>query len=201
MLDGSDDEERATVGDWLLLDRSTNRLVRLLERKSLFKRKEPGTGRSIQLIAANVDTVLIVSSCNQDFNQARLERYLALAREAQVQPIVVLTKADLADDPGSYVTKVVKLLPGLLVECLEARSGADVAKLEPWCGQGQTVALLGSSGVGKSTLINALAGEDVQAISGIREGDAKGHHTTTGRSLHRLPTGGWLLDTPGMREL
>ncbi len=201
MLDGSDDETRATVGDWLLLDRSTDRPVRLLERRSLFKRKEPGTGRSVQLIAANVDTLLIVSSCNQDFNLARLERYLALAREAEVQPIVVLTKADLADDPSSYVATAAKLLPGLLVECLDARSLTDVAALEPWCGQGQTVALLGSSGVGKSTLINTLAGEDVQAISGIREDDAKGRHTTTGRSLHRLPTGGWLLDTPGMREL
>ena len=201
MLEDRDDEERATVGDWLLLDRSTDRPVRLLARHSLFKRKAPGTGRALQLIAANVDTVLIVSSCNHDFNQARLERYLALAREAEVQPIVILTKADLADDPASYIAKAAKLLPGLLVECLDARSVTDVARLEPWCGRGQTVALLGSSGVGKSTLTNTLAGNDVQATHGIREDDAKGRHTTTGRSLHRLPTGGWLLDTPGMREL
>jgi ribosome biogenesis GTPase len=201
MLDDRDDEERATVGDWMLLDQQTKRPVRLLERKSLFKRKEPGTGRSVQLIAANVDTLLIVSSCNQDFNPARLERYLALAREAEVQPIVVLTKADLADDPAPYTAKAARLLPGLLVECLDARSRADVARLEPWCGRGQTVALLGSSGVGKSTLTNTLAGGDVQATRGIREDDAKGRHTTTGRSLHRLPMGGWLLDTPGMREL
>ena len=201
MLEDRDDEERATVGDWLLLDRSTDRPMRLLARRSLFKRKAPGTGRSVQLIAANVDTVLIVSSCNHDFNQARLERYLALAREAEVQPIVILTKADLADEPASYIAKAAKLLPGLLVECLDARSVTDVARLEPWCSRGQTVALLGSSGVGKSTLTNTLAGNDVQATHGIREDDAKGRHTTTGRSLHRLPTGGWLLDTPGMREL
>lgn len=201
LLEEADDELRATVGDWLLLDHHSHRPLRLLERRSLLKRKEPGTGRSLQLIAANVDTLLIVSSCNQDFSQARLERYLALAREAEVQPIVVLTKADLTDDAGDHATKAAKLLPDLLVECLDARSMADIERLEPWCGPGQTVALLGSSGVGKSTLINTLAGDDVQATGGIRDDDAKGRHTTTGRSLHRLATGGWLLDTPGMREL
>ena len=123
----TDEESQATVGDWLLFERSTGRPVRLLDRRSLFKRKEPGTGRGVQLIAANVDTLLIVSSCNQDFNPARLERYLALSREAEVQPIVVLTKADLANDPGSYVADAAKLLPGLLVECLDARSVADIA--------------------------------------------------------------------------
>lgn len=201
LLDEADDEGRATVGDWLLLDRSTDRPVRLLERRSLFKRKAPGTAHTIQLIAANVDTLLIVSSCNQDFNQARLERYLALTREAEVQPIVVLTKADLADDPSIYVAKAAKLMPGLLVECLDARSVTDVAILKPWCERGQTVALLGSSGVGKSTLTNALIGDEIQVTKHIREDDDKGRHTTTGRSLHRLPSGGWLLDTPGMREL
>jgi ribosome biogenesis GTPase len=201
LLEEAEDEYRVTVGDWLLLDHQNHRPVRLLERRSLFKRKEPGTGRSVQLIAANIDTLLIVSSCNQDFNQARLERYLALAREAEVQPIVILTKADLTDDLGAYAAKAAGLLSGLLVECIDARSADDVARLEPWCGCGQTVALLGSSGVGKSTLTNTLAGDHVQATSGIRQDDAKGRHTTTGRSLHRLPTGGWLLDTPGMREL
>jgi ribosome biogenesis GTPase len=194
-------ESRVTIGDWLLLDLSSGRPLRLLERKSLFKRKEPGTGRSLQLIAANVDTLLIVSSCNQDFNLARLERYLALAREAEVQPIIVLTKADLADDPMVYAAKAAKLLPGLLVECLDARSASDVARLRPWCERGQTVALLGSSGVGKSTLVNTLVGDPVQATGQIREDDDKGRHTTTGRALRRLPAGGWLLDTPGMREL
>ncbi len=201
----ADDDEtgQATVGDWLLLEGAVDawRPRRLLARRSLFKRRAAGTGRRTQLIAANVDTLLVVSSCNQDFSVARLERYLALAREAEVTPIVVLTKADLADDIASYRTAAAKLMPGLLVECLDARDPAEVAGLAGWCGPGQTVALVGSSGVGKSTLVNTLLGEPEQATAGIRDDDDKGRHTTTGRSLHRLAAGGWLLDTPGMREL
>jgi ribosome biogenesis GTPase len=132
---------------------------------------------------------------------ARLERYLALAHEAGVTPVVVLTKADLVDDPESYADKARRLMPGLLVECLDALDPAAVsAALTPWCGLGQTVALVGSSGVGKSTLVNTLAGAGLET-RGIREDDARGRHTTTGRSLHRLAGGGWLIDTPGMREL
>ncbi len=199
-LIGKDDEGQATVGDWLVIRRVDETPERLLERKSLFKRRAAGTGRRVQLIAANVDTLLIVTSCNQDFNIARLERYLALAREADVMPVVVLTKADLANDTRSYVTSAAKLMPGLLVECLDARSAGEVAALRPWCGVGQTVALVGSSGVGKSTLINTLTGDELETAA-IREDDARGRHTTTGRSLHRLAAGGWLIDTPGMREL
>jgi ribosome biogenesis GTPase len=199
-LDAEDEEDRATVGDFVLLDRA-GRPRHLLGRKSLFKRKAAGTGRRVQLIAANVDTLLVVSSCNQDFNVARLERYLALAREAGVVPVVVLTKADLAEDAGDYGGVAARLLPGLLVETLDARDPAAVARLAPWCGKGQTVALVGSSGVGKSTLVNTLTGSDGQAVAGIREDDARGRHTTTGRSMHRLASGGWLIDTPGMREL
>jgi ribosome biogenesis GTPase len=199
-IDAEDDEDRATVGDFVLVD-PARRPRHLLERKSLFKRKAAGTGRRVQLIAANVDTLLVVSSCNQDFNVARLERYLALAREAGVVPVVVLTKADLAEDAGDYGGVAARLLPGLLVETLDARDPAAVARLAPWCGKGQTVALVGSSGVGKSTLVNTLTGSDGQAVAGIREDDAHGRHTTTGRSMHRLASGGWLIDTPGMREL
>jgi ribosome biogenesis GTPase len=196
-----DDEEAfATVGDWLLLDVQTGRPRRLLRRRSLFKRRAAGTGRKLQLIAANVDTLFIVSSCNQDFNPARLERFLALAKEAEVTPIVVLTKADMADNAGDFVRDAGKLLNGLLVEAVDARDAESVACLTPWCARGQTVALLGSSGVGKSTLVNTLTGERLET-QGIREDDAKGRHTTTGRALHRLPAGGWLMDTPGMREL
>ena len=198
-LASDDDDGQATVGDWLLIDRSSQLPRRLLARKSLFKRKAAGTGRRIQLIAANVDTLLIVTSCNQDFNRARLERYLALAREAEVMPVVVLTKADL-EDPSEYVAEAARLMPGLLVESLNARSAEEVSRLAMWCGRGQTVALVGSSGVGKSTLINSLTGATL-ATAAIREDDAHGRHTTSGRSLHRLPAGGWLLDTPGMREL
>lgn len=199
--DPDDDESVATVGDWLLVESSTLRPRRLLDRKSLFKRRAPGTDRRVQLIAANVDTLLIVSSCNQDFNEARLERYLALAREADVMPIVVLTKADLADDAADFAQRAGRLLPGLLVETVNALDQDDVACLQPWCGQGQTLALVGSSGVGKTTLVNTLMGSGTLATQGIREDDAKGRHTTTGRALHRLPSGGWLMDTPGMREL
>jgi ribosome biogenesis GTPase / thiamine phosphate phosphatase len=196
-----DDASAATVGDWLLLDGETLRPRKRLQRRSLFKRRAAGTGRKLQLIAANVDTLFIVSSCNQDFSPARLERYLALAREAEVTPVVVLTKADLADNPGDFGREAAKLLPGLLVEVLDAREPDNAACLLPWCGRGQTVALLGSSGVGKSTLVNTLIGADQAATQGIRADDDKGRHTTTGRELHRLPAGGWLMDTPGMREL
>jgi ribosome biogenesis GTPase len=200
LVNDEDDETVATVGDWVIVDRVRGMPLRVLERKSLFKRRAAGTGRRVQLIAANVDTLLVVTSCNQDFNVARLERYLALAREAGVKPVVVLTKADLADDTGQYETAARKLLPGLLVECFDARDAEAVAALSPWCGVGQTVALVGSSGVGKSTLVNTLTGAAL-ATGGIREHDAHGRHTTTGRSMHRLAGGGWLLDTPGMREL
>ncbi len=194
-------EDEATVGDWLLIDGSGHAPRRVLERKSLFKRRAAGTRVRVQLIAANVDTLLVVTSCNQDFNIARLERYLALAREAAVTPVIVLTKADLTDDPSRYVAAAQKLMPGLLVECLDGRDPGAAAVLAPWCGPGQTVALVGSSGVGKSTLVNTLTGAEALATAAIREDDARGRHTTTGRSMHRLAGGGWLLDTPGMREL
>ena len=195
------EEDHPTVGDWLLIDRETGQTVRILHRASLFKRPAPGAGRRLQLIAANVDTLFIVTSCNEDFNIARLERYLVLAREAGVTPIVVVTKADLTDTPEEYVKLVRDLQPGLLVEIVDARDPDSVACLSAWCGIGQTVALLGSSGVGKSTLINTLRGSEQLATQQIRDDDAKGRHTTTGRTMHRLDNGGWLLDTPGMREL
>lgn len=196
----NDEESAPTVGDWLLIDVKAHRPLRRLERFSVFKRRAAGTGRRIQLIAANVDTLFVVSSCNQDFNPARIERYLSLASEAGVMPVVVLTKADLGDDASALATEAARLSPGLLVETIDARDPADVSRLASWCGQGQTVALVGSSGVGKSTLVNTMTGAAI-ATQGIREDDAKGRHTTTARELHRLPAGGWLLDTPGMREL
>lgn len=199
----ADDREESlpAAGDWVLLDPTAPRIVRILTRQSLFKRRAPGTGRRIQTIAANVDTLFVVSSCNQDFNVARLERYLALASHAGVLPVVVLTKVDLTDAPARYRAAVERLQPGLAVELVNSHAAEDVARLVGYCRHGETVAVLGSSGVGKSTLINTLLGEARLATSGIREDDDKGKHTTTGRALHRLPGGAWLLDTPGMREL
>jgi ribosome biogenesis GTPase / thiamine phosphate phosphatase len=194
-----EDGAAATVGDWLLLD-ANHRPLRLLRRKSAFKRVAPGTGHEIQFIAANIDTVFVVTSCNQDFNIARLERYLALAREAEVTPVIVLTKADLAESPAAFMDDALKVRAGVHVEAVNALDAGDVERLAAWCGRGQTVALLGSSGVGKSTLVGTLTGVAL-ATQAVREDDAKGRHTTTRRQVHRLPAGGLLLDTPGMREL
>ncbi|WP_408588989.1 ribosome small subunit-dependent GTPase A [Novosphingobium sp.] len=194
------EEDRPTVGDWLLIDRTSHEPVRILDRASLFKRRAPGHDRALQLVAANVDTLFIVASCNQDFNVARLERYLVLAREVGVRPVVVLTKIDLADTPERFRDAAQALEPGLQVECVNARDPASVARLAALCGKGQTVALLGSSGVGKSTLVNTLRGSDSILTQAVREQDGKGRHTTTVREMHRLDRGGWLMDTPGMRE-
>jgi ribosome biogenesis GTPase len=195
------DDEGATVGDWLLIDAASRRVTRVLERRSVFKRKSAGRERRVQLIAANVDTLLLVTSANQDFSPARLERYLALASEAEVTPVVVITKADLTGDVAPYVGAARRLMAGLVVEAFDARDAKAAACLSPWFGRGQTIALLGSSGVGKSTILNTLAGDRLQATQDIRAGDDKGKHTTTRRSLHRLANGAWVIDTPGMREL
>lgn len=199
-LSGKSAAFAVTVGDWVLVDGDGPRLSRVLERFGAFKRGAAGTSGTVQLIAANVDTVFIVTSANRDFNVARLERYLAIAYEAGAYPVIVITKADTVESPEPYVARARALGSGLLVEALDARAADDVDRLRPWCGPGQTVALLGSSGVGKSTLINTLSGAG-QETCDVREDDQRGRHTTTSRSMHRLPQGGWLIDTPGMREL
>ncbi|MCP5089405.1 MAG: ribosome small subunit-dependent GTPase A [Gammaproteobacteria bacterium] len=189
-----------TVGDWVTVDLVGPVLRQRLERLGVFQRKAAGTAGEIQLIAANVDILFIVTSANRDFNVGRLERYLAIAHDASAFPVVVITKADTVDSVEEFVADAGKLSPSLLIEAIDARNTDSVKVLRPWCESGQTVALLGSSGVGKSTLINTLAGADL-ATRAAREDDQRGRHTTTGRSMHRLPQGGWLIDTPGMREL
>ncbi len=189
-----------TVGDWIILD-AEQRFVRELERSSVFSRKAAGSKLARQYIAANVDTLFIVCSLNQDFNLSRIERYLALANEAHVEPVIVLTKADLCDDVEDKRAQVQSLDPLLMIEAVNALDATDVDKLSSWCKAGRTVAFLGSSGVGKSTLVNTLTGDQTQQTGGIREDDSKGRHTTTSRSIHLLAQGGVLIDTPGMREL
>lgn len=191
------------VGDWVLVDAVTRNLVRRLDRTTLVQRRIEG-GRDMQLIAANLDTLFIVTSCNDDFNVARLERYLAIANEAGADPLIVLTKADQVESVQPYLDAVAPLQRGLQAVAVDATDGSAAQVLAPWCGAGQTVALVGSSGVGKSSLLNTLTGktgEDAQLTGGIREADAKGRHTTTSRSLHRIPGGGCAIDTPGMRTL
>jgi len=188
------------VGDWVLCAPDQHRLVRVLERQTeLTRGTEYHTGEK-QLIAANLDTLFVTSSCNNDFNPARLERYLALAHDAMITPVILLTKADQTDDPDSFVEQARALGRDLDVVVMDAKTDDVPALLAAWCGKGQTVALAGSSGVGKTTISNALTGGDA-ATRAIREDDARGRHTTTGRSMHRMQSGGWLIDTPGMRGL
>ncbi|SMP26483.1 ribosome small subunit-dependent GTPase A [Shimia sagamensis] len=191
----------ATVGDWLLYDAELPMRSAVLERKSLFKRRAAGHDRSLQMIAANVDTAFVVTSCNDDFNVARLERYLALAFEAEVTPVILLTKADLCEDTAAYVTDAQSISDRVPVVLLNAKSEEPAAKLAVWCTPGQTIAFLGTSGVGKSTLVNALFGTEQAETGAIREDDSRGRHTTTSRQLHFTENGLGILDTPGMREL
>lgn len=191
------------VGDWVLVEDETRMLVRRLDRKSLLRRRAEGE-RTPQLIAANVDTLFIVTSCNDDLNPARLERYLVLANEAGTKPVIVLTKADQVADAEPYRQRAAELQRGLDVVALNAKAPEAAPMLAPWCASGETVALVGSSGVGKSSLLNTLSGkspEEAQLTGGVREADAKGRHTTTFRSLHPIIGGGWVIDTPGMRSL
>lgn len=188
------------VGDWLVLDAENNGVIQRLERQTVLVRKASGEQVRSQIIATNLDTIFVVSSCNKDFNLSRIEKYLALAMRTGATPIIALTKAALCDDPATLRQQAEQLHAELLVELLDARRTAQAEVLRPWCGPGQTIALVGPSGVGKSTPANAL-GAGSPATGEVRRKDAKGRHTTTSRSLHLLPSGGILVDTPGVREL
>ncbi len=186
------------VGDWVGAEGDL--ITRVFDRQSLLKRRAAGEDSREQLIAANVTTLGIVSSCNADFNLRRIERYLVLAADAGCLPLVILTKADQTDDPDSFVHRAERLSPLLTAIAIDATDPLEIKRLHPWCREGDTLALVGSSGVGKTTIRNGLTGESA-ATQGIREDDARGRHTTTSRALVRTEAGGWLIDTPGMRAL
>jgi ribosome biogenesis GTPase len=188
------------VGDWILLN-SDGQFSRLLERQTCFRRRSAGAKQTEQLLAANVDTAFILCSVNDDFNLNRIERYLSVVNDASAEPVVVLSKIDLCHEPESYKEQVQALDSALCIEMINALDPASTAVLHPWCTPGRTIVMLGSSGVGKSTLTNSLAKKNVQSTSEIREDDSKGRHTTTSRSLIAMDSGAMLLDTPGMREL
>ena len=194
-------EQRAAVGDWVLLE--GERIVALLPRRSAIKRGAAGEHYKQQVIAANIDTVLVVCGLDGDFNPRRIERYLLLVHGGGAQPVVVLTKADKDD---SDVQAAVAALVGVAgqdvpVFAVNAKDRDSVAVLDPWLQAGMTAVLVGSSGAGKSTLTNTLLGAEKMKTADVRESDARGRHTTTHRALIPLPSGACLIDTPGMREL
>lgn len=191
---------RVAVGDWVMIDATSHRLLRVLERETVLSRVAAGSQHDEQLIAANIDTAFLVTSCNRDFNLSRLERYLALTRQARIEPVVVLTKTDLAAGIGDYIAEVAQAAPGVQILGVNATDPMQTAALLPWLAPGNTAALLGSSGVGKSTLTNSLTGGCL-ATNAIREDDSRGRHTTTARHMIAVANGGWIIDTPGMREL
>jgi ribosome biogenesis GTPase len=197
------DADRPVAGDWVAAEPRGDRLLigHVLPRATAFVRKAAGPRGGAQVVAANADLAFLVASLNGDLNPRRLERYLATAYESGAQPVIVLTKADLARDLPAAVAEVEAIAFGapVLTVCALSGQGLDsfAAHLRPGC----TAVLLGSSGAGKSTLLNALAGETRMATAAIRADDDRGRHTTTHRELVLLPSGGLLLDTPGMREL
>lgn len=196
-------EELPAVGDWVLARMTGGgeaMIMMVFERYSMLARQAAGDRTGLQIIAANVDTIFIVTSMNQEFEPRRLERYLLSVWESGANPVIVLNKRDLADDPHWYEDRADEVAAGAPVVSLSAIQGAQ--PLARWLQPGKTIALVGSSGVGKSTIINALAGQELMATGGIRQDDDEGRHTTTARHLHILPEGrGVLVDTPGMREL
>lgn len=195
------------VGDWVLLEGAAGdgdaRIVEVLPRRSCFSRKVAGGRADEQVVAANVDLVWIVAGLGRELNVRRIERYLTLTWESGARPVVLLNKRDLVpdDEVTAAISRVEKATPGVPVHAVSATTGEGLDGLDPYLEPATTVALLGSSGVGKSTLINRLAGEELFRVGEVRAADEKGRHTTTHRELIRLPCGALLIDTPGMREI
>lgn len=197
-------EEFPTTGDFVLINYlpgSDSQIIRTLPRKTFFSRRDPTPGRGEQAVAANFDYVFIMQSLNHDFNAKRLERYLTLAWQSEATPVVILTKADLVDDSSPYIRTVESYAAGVSVCAVSSKTGAGLNALSDYMSPGKTIVFLGSSGVGKSSLVNALANEDIMTVNDIREDDSKGRHTTTHRQLIMLKNGSMIIDTPGMREL
>lgn len=197
-------EEFPTVGDWVMVEVNPigdSLIWQTLPRKTVFSRKDPDEGRREQVIAANFDYVFIMMSLNYDFNVKRLERYLTVAWQSGAQPVVILTKADIAEKKESKLEQIQPLILGVPVHFISALTGEGMEEVKAYLKPEVAVVFLGSSGVGKSTLTNYLLGKEVMKTSGIREEDSKGHHTTTHRQMFLLENGVKIIDTPGMREL
>ena len=202
-FDAQSPSDYPAVGDYVMVsyaDPDTAVIHQVLPRRSLFVRRAAGTSKMEQVVAANIDTVFLCMSLNNDFNLRRLERYLAATWESGAAPVVVLTKADLCEDVSSKQAEVETITMGVPILTTSAMDTDGYGQIMPYITEGRTVAFVGSSGVGKSTLINRLLGEERLATDGLRNDD-KGHHTTTHRELLFLPNGAMVIDTPGMREL
>jgi ribosome biogenesis GTPase / thiamine phosphate phosphatase len=193
------------VGDWVALRPATTsgeaQVHALLPRTSRFSRKISGTTPEEQVVAANIDTIFLVSALDRDFNLRRLERYLVVVRESRTRPVIILNKADLCPDAAGAIDAVRSIAADIPVHAVSCLRQDGLESLATYLEPGHTVALLGSSGVGKSTLINRLLGEERQRIRDVRASDRRGRHTTTNRELIVIPGGALIIDTPGLREL
>ncbi|PLR82522.1 ribosome small subunit-dependent GTPase A [Bacillus canaveralius] len=201
----SERQDFPAVGDWVVItvrpEEQKATIHAILPRKSKFSRKQAGLTTEEQIVAANVDDVFLVTALNTDFNLRRIERYLLLAWESGANPVIVLSKADLCEDINQRIKEVESITMGVPIHAISAETNNGLEQLTPYLQEGRTVALLGSSGVGKSTLTNALYGEEKLEVKAIRADDDKGRHTTTHRELIVLKDGGIIIDTPGIREI
>jgi ribosome biogenesis GTPase / thiamine phosphate phosphatase len=194
-------EDRPVTGDWVELDKTSGRIVAVRPRRSRIVRKEAGTRAVEQVLAANIDVAFIIVGLDADYNLRRLERYLAMVWESGARPCVVLNKADLCDDLAGQAAAARAAAPGADVTALSALHDDPAAALSPFVAAGETGVLLGSSGAGKSTIVNRLLNREALATAPVRESDGRGRHTTVRRELFRLDAGWWLMDLPGLREI